>query len=74
MATRGRGAEPFLIPFALLIQLVNWVGRGLMEQLKPIVTEGDAAPGEIGNIIFPPLAAIALWFALPRKASSLPAQ
>lgn len=58
----------FLTPFALLVHLVDWVGRGALEQLKPIITQGHSAPGEIGNIIFPPLLAIALWFALPRKA------
>jgi hypothetical protein len=58
---------PFLIPFGLSIQLVDWLGRGFYEQYKEIITEADAAPGEVGNLIFPPLVAIALWFSLPKK-------
>ena len=55
-----------LVPFALLLQLLDWAGRIGMGLIKPVVVD-NPPPGEIGNYIFLPLVAIALWFALPRK-------
>ena len=51
----------FLVPFALLLQLLDWAGRFGMGQLKPVIVP-DPPPGEIGNYIIVPLVAIALWF------------
>ena len=56
----------YLVPFALLLQLLDWGGRIGVGLLKPIVV-ATPPPGEIGNYIFLPLVAIALWFSLPRK-------
>ncbi len=58
----------FLVPFALLLQLTDWVMRPVMGWLNPLVLEGTA-PGQIGSVIFPPMFAVALWFALPRRTS-----
>ncbi|UCG41431.1 MAG: hypothetical protein JSV07_04030 [Acidimicrobiia bacterium] len=56
----------FLVPFVLLLQLLDWFMRGVMGEIKPLVVE-SMPPGGIGNIIFVPLIAIALWFALPKS-------
>lgn len=58
----------YLVPFVLLLQLLDWGGRIGMGLLKPVVVS-DPPPGEIGNYIFLPLVAIALWFAPPRNSS-----
>jgi hypothetical protein len=55
----------FLIPFAWLLQVLDWGGRALVGQLKPLVVDAPP-PGAIGNLVFLPLALVALWFALPR--------
>ncbi len=59
----------FLIPFALLLQVLDWGGRMLVGALKPMVIDSPP-PGEIGNFIFLPLSLIALWFALPKAHQS----
>lgn len=56
----------FLVPFVLLLQLFDWFMRGVMGEIKPLVVE-SMPPGGIGNIIFVPLVAIALWFSLPKS-------
>ena len=56
-----------LVPFALLLQMLDWGGRIGIGLMKPVVVP-NPPPGEIGNYLFLPLAAIALWFA-PRKGS-----
>lgn len=61
----------FLVPFVLLIQLVDWLMRGVIGEIKPLVVE-SMPPGGIGNIIFVPLLAIALWFSLPKTAEPSP--
>lgn len=53
-----------LVPLMLALNLFDWAGRLVLTEWKPLVAS-DAAPGEIGNYIFTPLCAIALWFALP---------
>jgi hypothetical protein len=55
----------FLVPFAWLLQVLDWGGRTLVGLLKPLVVDAPP-PGAIGNVVFLPLALIALWFALPR--------
>ncbi|MDH3295284.1 MAG: hypothetical protein OER95_13270 [Acidimicrobiia bacterium] len=57
----------FLIPFALLLQLMDWIGRSIVGTVKPLVID-ETPPGGIGNVIFPPMIVVALWFALPRLA------
>ncbi len=58
----------YLVPFALLLQVLDWGGRIGIGLMKPVVVS-DPPPGEIGNYIFLPLVAIALWFALPRRGN-----
>jgi hypothetical protein len=58
----------FLIPLVLALQLFDWIMRGVLGEIKPIVVDGTP-PGAIGNIIFVPLVAIALWFSLPNQTS-----
>lgn len=55
----------FLVPFVLLVQFLDWSGRALLGLIKPLVVE-NPPPGKIGNYIFVPLTAIALWFSLPK--------
>ena len=62
----------FLVPFVLLLQLFDWLMRGFIGEIKPLVID-SMPPGGIGNIVFVPLVAIALWFSLP-KAGERPAQ
>lgn len=57
----------FLIPFAILLQLVDWSMRWVLGELKPIQVD-NPPPGAVANYIFVPLCAIALWFALPKVA------
>ena len=47
--------------------MLDWGGRIGIGLMKPVVVP-NPPPGEIGNYLFLPLAAIALWFA-PRKGS-----
>ncbi len=54
----------FLIPFAWLLQALDWGGRMLVGELKPPFV-ATPPPGAIGSWAFLPLALIALWFALP---------
>ena len=56
----------FLVPFALLLELVELVGRFGMGQLKPVVV-ADASPGEVGNCVFVPLVVIGVWFSMARR-------
>ena len=56
----------FLVPFALLLQLLDLVGRFCMAQWKP-VWPFDTPPCEIGHYMFIPFVAIALWYSLPRR-------
>jgi hypothetical protein len=56
----------FLVPFVLLLQLLDWFMRGVMGEIKPLVFE-SMPPGGIGNIILVPLVAISLWFSLPKS-------
>lgn len=60
-----------LLPFALLVQTLDWGGRILVGLMKPIEV-AEAPPGEIGSYILWPLCLIALWFSLPKKTSSSP--
>ena len=59
----------FLVPLALLLQVLDWGGRWLVGEFKPLVVD-TPPPGVVGNVIFLPLSAIALWFALPRKSAA----
>ena len=56
-----------LVPFALLVQTLDWGGRILVGQMKPVEV-ASPPPGEIGSYILLPLCLIALWFSLPKKA------
>ena len=56
-----------LVPFALLVQTLEWGGRILVGQMKPVEV-ASPPPGEIGSYILLPLCLIALWFSLPKKA------
>ena len=62
----------FLVPFMLLLQFFDWLMRGVIGEVKPLVVE-SMPPGGVGNIIFVPMVAIALWFSLP-KAGERPGQ
>ena len=59
----------FLVPAVLLLQLLDWSGRNLVGELKPLVV-ADPPPGAIGNLVFVPLCAVALWFSLPRRGAT----
>jgi len=54
----------FLVPFAWLLQALDWGGRMLVEQFKPLVVAAPP-PGAIGSWVLLPVALVALWFALP---------
>ena len=58
-----------LVPLALLLQVLDWGGRWAVGEFKPFVVDAPP-PGAIGNLIFLPLSAIALWFALPKKSAA----
>jgi hypothetical protein len=60
----------FLVPAILLMQLLDWGGRALVGVVKPLVVDAPP-PGEIGNYIFVPLVAIALWFSLPKRGGAV---
>ena len=57
-----------LVPFALLVQTLDWGGRILVGQMKPVEV-ASPPPGEIGSYILLPLCLIALWFSLPKKGT-----
>ena len=59
----------FLVLFALLLQLLDQIGRPGAGQLKPLVLD-DAPPGEIGTYILLPLVALAVWFSLPPRGAA----
>ena len=59
----------FLVPAALLLQLADWGLRSVIGEFKPLIVDGTP-PGVIGNIIFVPILAVALWFSLPRTNAS----
>lgn len=56
-----------LVPFALLVQTLDWGGRILIGLMKPVEVSSPP-PGEIGSYILLPLCLIALWFSLPKKS------
>jgi hypothetical protein len=60
-----------MVPLLWLILLMEWVGRGLIGQFKPIETLANA-PGQIGNLVIPIVALIMLILSLipPKKAES----
>ena len=60
----------FLVPFAWLLQVLDWGGRALVGQLKPLVVDAPP-PGAFGNVVFLPLALVALWFALPKVGQAV---
>lgn len=53
-----------LVPFALLLQVLDWGGRALVGELKPLIVDAPP-PGAVGNLVFAPLAIVATWWALP---------
>ena len=56
----------YLVPFALLVQTLDWGGRILIGLMKSVEV-ASPPPGEIGSHILWPLCLIALWFSLPKK-------
>ncbi len=56
----------YLVPFALLVQTLDWGGRILIGLMKSVEV-ASPPPGEIGSYILWPLCLIAVWFALPKK-------
>jgi hypothetical protein len=56
-----------MVPFALLVQTLDWGGRILIGHMKPIEV-ASPPPGEIGSYIIWPICLIALWFSLPKVA------
>ncbi len=58
-----------MVPLMWLIVLVEWIGRGLIGQFKPVETIGTA-PGQVGNMMIPIIALVMLVLSLipPRKA------
>lgn len=56
-----------MVPLMWLIVLVEWTGRGLIGQFKPIETLGTAS-GQTGNLVVPVIALVMLVLALwPEK-------
>ena len=55
-----------LIPFALLLHVLDLVGRIGVGRMKPIVVDRPP-PGAIGQVAVLPPAAVALWFSLPPR-------
>ena len=58
-----------LVPAAPLLQLADRGLRSVIGKFKPLIVDGTP-PGVIGNIIFVPILAVALWFSLPRTNAS----
>lgn len=59
----------YLVPFALLVQTLDWGGRILIGLMKPVEV-ASPPPGEIGSYILWPLCLIAVWFALPKSSAN----
>ncbi|MFN2098745.1 hypothetical protein [Altererythrobacter sp. MF3-039] len=58
-----------MVPLLWLVLLVEWTGRGLVGQFKPVETI-STAPGQIGNLVVPIVALVMLVLALwPEKNS-----
>ncbi len=58
-----------MVPLLWLIVFLEWAGRGLIGQFKPVETLGTA-PGQMGNLIVPFVALVMLALALwPEKNS-----
>ncbi len=57
----------FLVPFALLLQVLDWGGRMLVGELKPLIVDAPP-PGAYGNWILLPVSLVALWFSLPLRS------
>lgn len=57
-----------LLPFALLVQTLDWGGRILIGLMKPVEV-APPPPGEIGSYILWPLCLIALWFSLRKPVA-----
>ena len=57
-----------LLPFALLVQTLDWGGRILIGLMKPVEV-ASAPPGEVGSYILWPLCLLALWFSLRKPAA-----
>ncbi len=56
-----------MVPLLWLILLMEWIGRGLIGQFKPIETLATA-PGQIGNLVMPIVALAMLILSLiPRR-------
>jgi hypothetical protein len=55
-----------LVPFALLVQALDWGGRILVGLMKPVEV-ASPPPGEIGSYVLLPLCLIAFWFSLPKS-------
>ncbi|MEP3694282.1 MAG: hypothetical protein ABJM99_04885 [Parasphingorhabdus sp.] len=60
-----------MVPLLWLILLVEWTGRGLIGQFKPVETLATA-PGQIGNLVMPIIALTMLILSLipPKKTES----
>lgn len=58
-----------MVPLMWLLLIMEWIGRGLIGQFKPVETLGTA-PGQIGNMVIPIVALVMLVLSLipPRKA------
>ena len=56
----------FLIPFALLLQLIDWSMRFAIGEWKPLIVDSPP-PGAWGNLILAPLCAVFLWLSLPKR-------
>jgi hypothetical protein len=59
----------FLVPFALLLQVLDWGGRMVVGEFKPLLVEAPP-PGAYGNWILLPVSLVALWFSLPLRSSA----
>ncbi len=58
-----------LVPFALLLHLLDLVGRIGVGRMKPLAVT-RTPPGAIGQLAALPLTAIALWRSLPQRRRS----
>ena len=56
----------FLVPFALLLQVLDWGGRALVGDLKPLMVDAPP-PGAVGSVLLAPLAILGLWLSLPTR-------
>ena len=52
-----------MVPLMWLIVLLEWIGRGLIGQFKPVETLGTA-PGQVGNMVIPVIALVMLVLSL----------